>query len=150
MTIFVRCVVAYRDKTNEHGGTEFTRFCPKQIKDLMDEVKIETNPLAYFIQNGDDRYQVINKPGAFTTLTQLSMVFSKHMLHVHKRAGVSIGKDYHAITSAGYRKEKKNFCKECGVIDPTRGKCGSHYNKNNKSAKIGFMDMDIITVGYQQ
>jgi hypothetical protein len=139
----MRSIVSYRNKVDETKGAEFKMFCPPAMKAIMDEIKIETNPLAAFIRDGDDRYQIIHKEGSFTTLTHLSMVYSKHMSYVHKKQNVSIGKDYGPITSAGYTKTQKNVCKQCGTVNPTKERCGLHYNKNNKHKKIVFDNMYI-------
>ena len=149
VTVLVRCIDAYRRMAVEHGGLDFKKFCPRLMKRRMDEVSVEANPLAAFIRDGDDRYQVVHKPGATTTLVHLSMIFSKHMQHVHKRYGVSIGRDHHAITSAGFTKEIQNVCAQCGIVNPTKKRCGTHFHQNNKRKKVVFTNMEIVVAPNQ-
>jgi hypothetical protein len=147
VTVLLRCIAKYRAKADADGWEKFDSICPEQMKQNRSSIAVDTNPLAAFIANGDDRYQIAFKEGAVTSLVNLSMVFSKHMLNVHKKHGVSIGDDFQPITSAGFTHRTKNVCKVCDQ-PVSRVNCADHYSTKNRLKRTVFENMEIITKDY--
>jgi hypothetical protein len=145
--VMLRCIAKYRQKSDLDGWRDFDSVCPDVMRQDRGAISVATNPLAAFIANGDDIHQVVFKEGSITSLTRLSMIFSRHMLNVHKKHGASIGDDYQPITSAGFVQRVKNVCKICDQPVSIVG-CAGHYDAKNRLKRTVFENMEIIIKDY--
>ena len=145
VVVLLRCIAKYRTMVDAGAGwSSFDKVCPAKMTEHRADIGVQTNHLAAFIQNGDDRYQIVHTEGRVTSLTKLNMVFSSHMRNVHKIRDADIGQDHHAIVSHGFKKEIKNLCKICDKPMSKTG-CLGHYNTKNRTKKTVFVDMEIVT-----
>jgi phage/plasmid-associated DNA primase len=144
VTVLVRCLTRYHELVKQVAGRDFWEHgVPAQVRDAKAELARDTNPLADFLANGDDHYQIIEVTGAFTSREELSNAFSNHMQYVHKKYGRTLGTDLHPIKQAGYQKINKKKCKICNAIPASTATCGDHYNKKNRRNVVGFENMQI-------
>ena len=103
--------------------------------------KEDSNPLAAFLANGSEYYQILHKPGMNTTLEQLDKAFVNYM-NFDRHAKGCIGSNTHAIKDAGYVMKVLHLCKVCDN-ESKKTTCGAHYNARNRRKKMCIMDMEI-------
>jgi hypothetical protein len=142
IAVMLRCITKYRNMADTAGGVDFWDWAPPGLKENKKTLSLASDPLAEFLANGDDLYQILHSPGHVTTLVAFKMAFSKHMEKVHNEKGAKLGTDYHAIVAAGFIKSKQNMCKVCYGIS-TKAACGDHYDGNNRASATVFENMLI-------
>jgi hypothetical protein len=140
-TVLLRCVQKYRLATVEHKGKEFWSFAPEELRDAQKNTATDTNNLASFLENGDEKVQIIADPNSFTSLSSLK----KHDMDYQKRMRIHpepIGGDHFPIKAAGYKISKKNICKVTSCRShqchsTARAElCGDHYAGGRNRQKI--------------
>ena len=145
VTVIVRCITAYRRIVAQKPSADFwTKIAPLPLQEIQAETKAETNPLANFLRNGDNYYQIIRDDTGVTALSDLEKAFSNHMRISHKVEKAKLGSDYHPIRSEGYKIDSVNLCKECHQ-KCSKATCGCHYNKANRYKKVVVSGMTIRT-----
>jgi hypothetical protein len=145
VTVIVRCITAYRRITAQKASVDFwNKIAPSALREIQAETKAETNPLANFLRNGDNFYQVVKHDASVTPLSELEKAFSNHMRINHKVEKAKLGSDYHPLRNEGYKIECIHLCKECHQKS-NKATCGSHYNKANRYKKVVVSGMMIRT-----
>lgn len=145
VTVIVRCITAYRRIAAQRASVDFwNKIAPSALREIQTETKAETNPLANFLRNGDNFYQVVKHDTSVTPLSELEKAFSNHMRYTHKVEKAKLGSDYHPLRNEGYKIESIHLCKECHQ-KCNKETCGSHYNKANRYKKVVVSGMMIRT-----
>lgn len=134
VNILIRCLVRYMKLREEIGGKDFWKCMPDELQRVQADVKEASNPLAEFLANGSDYYQVLHKKGEITTLTALDTAYGAWMKFSQQKPGEKIGNDRHPIKAAGFVLEQQNLCKVCDQ-KLSKTNCGGHYNPQNRRKK---------------
>ena len=156
ITILVRCVVTYRLACGRFDGCEFwDKIAPTLLKESKEVVVEESSPLANFLKNGNDFYQVVLEPGSNCTREQLSKAYANHCKFVLKLPDkeCKLGADNHPIVAMGCSVKKMMKCKYplCGAVPGSKDVCGDHFQGGkNRSSVVCIENMRIITKSAQE
>ena len=126
----------------EDGDGDIWDLVPKQLKDLQQDVRMETNELFNFLVNGDAYYDIILEEGATTSLAKFKRAYKCHMeFHTDKKYKWT--SDYFPFKSLGYVVSEDNICKNCGQIARASPKCCDKYHSGNRKKVTTIHNMRI-------
>jgi phage/plasmid-associated DNA primase len=142
VVVMLRCLEQYRCMRLSVGSGDPWDSMPLMLKQSREDVKINTNPLASFLENGDAYYQVVYREECITPLEDLNRAYSNYMKFSHGVKVSGIGSDYFPLKSKGYVIKTVKLCKECRQPSSKEG-CGEHYNVANRSNKVVICNMFV-------
>ena len=141
-TVLLRCLMRYLRFVAEDGDGDIWDLVPKQLKDLQQDVRMETNELFNFLVNGDAYYDIILEEGATTSLAKFKRAYKCHMeFHTDKKYKWT--SDYFPFKSLGYVVSEDNICKNCGQIARASPKCCDKYHSGNRKKVTTIHNMRI-------
>jgi hypothetical protein len=141
--IMLRCLRTYRQRAYEIEGEDWQENSPDKLKEWSQEASIQMNPLAEFLANGSDYYQIVHQVGAMTSLNDFRQAFVNYMTFDKGIKGYRLGTDRHITKSAGFPDVVVNVCTTCDKPSSRRN-CKDHYNRQNRRRRSQFMNMRII------
>lgn len=141
--IILRALTKYRQKVDSVGTGDYWKSLPERLREWSIETSTQTDPMADFIINGSDYYQVTHKPGHKTSFADLKRAFLNYMQYDRKVKNPKMPTDMHCIKKAGFTIKRLNICKVCGE-HAKKTVCGDHYKPQNRSRLTCFLDMEII------
>jgi phage/plasmid-associated DNA primase len=146
VTVMIRCIHKYRKHVEYLGPDTLWSHAPQALLDAQTETKIETNPLAAFLANGDNYYQIAYEEGEHLPLEKLSKAYQNHMKFTHETIVKGFPKDHKPIKDAGFEKIYRNMCKTCGE-KASAAECGAHYfGGKNRVKQVFIKNMSIVKV----
>ena len=149
--MLLRCIVSYRlacERFEDKGFWE--KVACKKLKKTRATVTAVCNPLAKFLQDGNDYSQCCfepatpDQPCSTTTWEELEKCFANHCRYVLKmEKATSIGGDRYPLTQAGYVVESMKICKICNK-DAKEATCKDHWHGGkNRSNRVVIRNMRI-------
>ena len=157
VTVLLRCIVSYRlacERFEDQGFWE--KVACSKLKKTKARVTAECNPLAKFLQDGNDYSQccfepaiagkdgLSDQPCSTTTWEELEKCFANHCRYVLKMdKATRIDGDRYPLTQAGYLVETIKLCKICNK-DAKEATCRDHWhNGKNRSNRVVIRNMRI-------
>jgi phage/plasmid-associated DNA primase len=141
-TIVLRCLNRYADFVDADGGKDIWSLVPKELADLQQEVRTETNELQNFLANGDSYYDIIYDEKCKTSLTKFRQAFKCHLeFHTDKKHKWT--NDYFPFKSMGFIVKEQNICKSCELIAQASPRCCEEYHSRNRKKVTIIQNMRI-------
>jgi phage/plasmid-associated DNA primase len=147
VTILLRCIKRYHALLAEKRNAGFwSQVAPQALKDVKEELTVATNPLANFIANGDEYWNVIYTANEsdVVALAEFQSSFEKHMRFAKKQRDFKMGDDFQPLKAAGFRIATVHVCKVCGR-KASAINCGDHYlGGRNRRKKKSITNMKLV------
>jgi phage/plasmid-associated DNA primase len=143
VAVMLRCITKYRARVVDMKGKDFWECAPERLLEWSTDAGTESDPMAEFITNGSDYYQIIHEKGAKTKFHDLARAFKNYMTFDKGKKTFKMPTDMHCIKKAGFVIKLVNTCKVCAKHS-TRLNCGTHYNSQNRSKTRYILNMRIV------
>ena len=129
--IAVRCLTRYINFVEEDGDQGIWDLVPEALKELQQDVRMETNELFNFLVNGDSYYDIVFEEGSSVSLGKFKRAY-KHHVEFHTDKKFNWTSDYFPFKSLGYLVKEENICKNCGKAARASPKCCPQYHSRNR------------------
>lgn len=112
VSLFLRCVRAYRSTCAQTKGKDFWKFVAgPEFEEMKRDTSIATNKLSLFLDEGNERTRILNQKGAFVQLQHFQEAFNAHLESLKLKP--SRVTDYQKFKERGFEVLRVNLCSRC-------------------------------------